>query len=405
MVQPLMQVRRGRGRGKVENHDGLSHHAPLSHAQSVAIAKHLQDQINSLNSALNDLTHAHEDTHAKVKDLTDSVSTTNHDVQVLQDASAASKEQADNTRRCLDRTKSALAELQTDFNKASNDILQMKEAQQHADSDAKKMGGELAEAQALALKLKEALKKCQDESIVALRNTLAKQELDLERLKTESLQSQADSQAHRESLREIDARVNTNRDRLGATETQVSIDRNKLEDTIGSLKKTQEDVSNVAILASNLREDHERTKEGLSETRAAVKKVGARTKTVQEGLAKTTKDLEGTAEKLEQAIEKLDIVDSNLVKVHGETRACTQSAEAARQAIHRLNGQVTELQATTHQVRGALKETTSLLLPNIHQDSAEVRNASARHGSLLVGGASNLGGMLSSGGGGYGGQG
>merc|ERR1719350_778520 len=100
--------------------------------------------------------------------------------------------------------------------------------------------------------------------------------------------------------------------------------------------------------------------------------------------------LENTAQMLNNAHQKINqqadhgedlkaALDTALSRIND----CEGGAARANGNISELKRQLAETSATANAVRAGLKESNSLLLPNIHLDSHEARSASQRHGSLL----------------------
>merc|ERR1712190_682038 len=96
----------------------------------------------------------------------------------------------------------------------------------------------------------------------------------------------------------------------------------------------------------------------------------------------------------EECCRVLDSLRSVISDTQSNISSLKDSQERTNGTVQTLRRELSEVSASTAAVRAGLKEQSSILLPNLHLGSQETREAAARHGSLLQGGA--FGGMATS---------
>merc|ERR1712187_1053539 len=110
------------------------------------------------------------------------------------------------------------------------------------------------------------------------------------------------------------------------------------------------------------------------------------------GLEKTANSLALTQGKLENSEGNLDGLTAELNDTRQTVQSLKEGQAVNKSQLATLHREIAEVGATTQAVKAGLKETSSILLPNINMDHTESRTATARHGSILQAGTPlNLG--------------
>jgi len=150
------------------------------------------------------------------------------------------------------------------------------------------------------------------------------------------------------------------------------------------LKSTKNGLSDLTKAAHRLHEELEGNKALTNELKGSFRKVTAHVKQVHEGLDKNSADLMAAQGKLEEQGDTLQGVRQGLDKTAMRVQGLRDGHEMATHTLTNLQEEVLEVGNTAHAVKAGLKETSALLLPNIHMDSLDAKRAVARHGSMLA---------------------
>jgi len=114
-----------------------------------------------------------------------------------------------------------------------------------------------------------------------------------------------------------------------------------------------------------------------------VKKAHNHVKTVHNKLESAAQMVNNAHQKIAQQENNGEDLKAALDAALSRINDCEGGNARANGNIPEMKRHLAETSATANAVRAGLKESNSLLLPNLHLDSHEARSASQRHGSLL----------------------
>jgi hypothetical protein len=96
------------------------------------------------------------------------------------------------------------------------------------------------------------------------------------------------------------------------------------------------------------------------------------------------RQVEFNTDRLQQALKAIEEGCSATDELRHQVRDLKLNGDDSRRRIQSVAKELQEVKFSTEEVKGALKEQSSILLPNIHLGSDEAAMASERHGSLLA---------------------
>mmetsp|Transcript_69260 Transcript_69260/g.202789 ORF Transcript_69260/g.202789 Transcript_69260/m.202789 type:complete len:407 (-) Transcript_69260:26-1246(-) len=376
--------------------DGNTDHinyAPLSHAQTVAMCRHLQEQIRILEAKIGDLNKGLQNAHEAVSDLKDTSGSSNSAIHNLQEGLKNTTSLVDSNRKELARTNGNVQKLQQGLEQTNNGLAALRDAQTVSNNRLEKVANDLAQTTGLAGKLQENIELKLSKDIQTLRDDLAKTNLDLRHLKADEEAVKEGLHEEREKVRDNINKIKNVVDDLGHTNTKVGILEQRLGDTTANAKATRQNLEDLNVATLKLHEDHENTKNNVNDLRSSVKKAHSHVKQVHETADRLGNALAGTNRKLEDNNGDTSAAQQHLEDLRSKVQALKDAQDRANTVIQLLRRDLAEVGATTEKVKAGLKEQSSLLLPNLSLDSAEARAATARHGSLLQ--TAPLGGTMS----------
>jgi len=178
-------------------------------------------------------------------------------------------------------------------------------------------------------------------------------------------------------------------------DTFVKILEKRVADGATGLKSTRMNLEDLNNATLKLHEDHENTKGRVGELHDGVKKAHNHVKAVNNKLESAAQMVNTAQQRINQQANQGEDLKAALDAALSRINDCEGGAARANGNISEMKRQLAETSATANAVRAGLKESNSLLLPNIHLDSHEARSASQRHGSLLHTGNVNSTGLPS----------
>jgi len=190
-------------------------------------------------------------------------------------------------------------------------------------------------------------------------------------------------QAERERLRETNASHKALQDELNKTNTVVNIVEHRVADATSSLKTARQNLEDLNEVSVKLHENQEKMRSQVLDLQGVAKKQDEKLKENRELLEHLAAGHQVTQARLAEALNGFDNMRKEKEEHRRQLQNLKQGQELAQGQMQSLRTELADVDTTTRAVKEGLRETSSLLLPNIHLDSSEARSASMRHGSLL----------------------
>jgi chromosome segregation ATPase len=379
----------------IEGTSGHTNYAPLSHGQTMSMGRHLQDQLRMLQQALADLGKGLGETNEAVADLKKNAGGANATISNLLENFANSNTITETLKNDYGRTKANVAKLQAGLEGTNGAVAGLIDSQKVNDTLMKKLQGEISDQADKQHEFKENMEKKIEADIRALNDEHGKQTLMIQQMKNDHDNLKNMALDEKEQLRLANLRAKDAQDRFNDMDTFVKILEQRVADGATGLKSTRMNLEDLNSATLKLHEDHENTKGQVGELHDGVKKAHNHVKTVHNKLENTAQMLNNAHQKINQQADHGEDLKAALDTALSRINDCEGGAARANGNISELKRQLADTSATANAVRAGLKESNTLLLPNIHLDSSEARSASQRHGSLLHTGNINSTGVPS----------
>merc|ERR1719311_1859632 len=201
------------------------------------------------------------------------------------------------------------------------------------------------------------------EDLRTLRNEIANTNLSVNQVTTEQRQTAAFARENRESLRDAKMDIENVLNEVKKTNTVANILENRLANTAKGLQQSWGKCAELSDAMVKLTECYDKTKARVIDAEGVMKDISIFGQRTREDLDQAARTIEHNVDRLDKGMKTLD-------------EQVAASEEAHRQIIALKQGAFRNM--------GAIKETTSMLLPNIHLDSAEAVAVSERYGSLMA---------------------
>jgi len=376
--------------------DGATDHAnyaPLTHKQTMEVSRYLHDLIRQMQGQIADLGNRASESSEAVTSLKQVSQGSNQHQQQMQDNLGKAYTEIENLRNEQGRTNSNVGKLQAGLAGTNDKVSALIDAQKVTDTTIKRINGDIEEQANNAHNLKETLEKKIERDIKALRDDLARSDLNIQHLQDEAASLKKMVHDNKENLRQLNQRVKDQNDRHNDMETMMKIIEKRVSDNSSGLKSTRMNLEDFNTATLKLHEDHENTKGHVGDVRDSNKKCHAHVKQVHGKLEDVAQQLGNTQVKLQMQSDHGENLKQTVDRAMQNIASSQQDNARANFTLGELSDRLAQVGSTADAVKAGLKESNSLLLPNIHLDSHEARHASARHGSLLM---SSHGGGLGS---------
>lgn len=375
--------------------DGTTMHAqfaPLSHAQTISVSRHLQDQIKSLEAQIQDLTKTLKETQDGVECLRKNMPTPNSNAEVkIRDDVRNLQVGTDEQWAALGRAEKNIDKIQEDMSAGNDSVVGLQDDMKNTKNTLSKVMKDLQEQTAKVVKMQQKLDRKMEQDLTALGDGLSTAQNNINSLQTDTEYLTQCVRDEREEMRKNNLRAVEAADRFKALLISFKALKDRVDENTLGRKALKIDTEEMNAISARLRDDHEHTKGNVQELWTKLRAMHDQVKAVVHRLDMTTANL-GTA-------------DDKLRKNMADTEELKRSADAALNGVHSLGeshgsssyqmnnmqAQLMQLTGSVMALRAGLKEHSSLLLPNITMDHGEARAASARHGSLLHNGTAGGG--------------
>jgi len=362
---------------------GHTNYAPLSHGQTMSVGRHLQDQIRQLQQVLADLGKGLSETNEAVGDLRKQVGGNHNHLNMINEDLSNTKTSLEAHRNELGRTGAAVVKLQQGLEGTNDKVAALIDGQKVNDTLLVKIQKEQGDQAKRQHEFKERIEKKVEADIRSLRDDFAKSELEQAQIRADADNLKNQVLEEKEQLRQTNLRAKDAEDKFNDMTTFINILEKRVGDSASNLKTTRENLEDLNTATLKLHEDHDTTKARLAEAGEGVKRAHNHVKQVHGKLEATAQALNNAHQKIAEQADHGEYLKQALDHANSRIADVTEGNNRANGNISDLKKQLDTTEQTARAVRAGLKESNSLLLPNLHLDSHEARSASQRHGSLL----------------------
>lgn len=361
--------------------EGATEHstfAPLSHGQTLAITRHLQDQIRQLHGWVEELQDGVAQTNVGVQGVRDLVEKNSGGVHHLQEKLGNTNSAIEATRRDLARTTAAVQRLQAGLEQSASEISALWEGQKLTNSGLDRCGQEMARTSLLANSLQATVEKKLVGDLAQLRDELSKTNLHANHLRTDIEAAKADLLDDKENIRSASAVTQGLRDEVLKTNTVVHILETRLAGTAKAAKELRSRFGDLNHVVLRLHEDLSQGMSRSSETLSAIRELQGHMKQVKGDLVVTNSSVSSLQGRLDQASDLLGDVRTGLDKTRDQVTALREGMDVSQRQIKTMRNDLGELGGATANLKASLHETNSMVLPNLTLGLAESDGRAAK---------------------------
>jgi len=290
-------------------------------------------------------------------------------VQALQDGSRSQGDLLEATRKELERTNQHVTTVHDGLDNANESIVALRECQRVTRSEAQRLDQEARTVQHSHAALLETVEQQVMLDVATLQQSVAQVLLDVNRLHLRSAQTCDDLAEAKSEIRGHNAETQSQRGDLLKTNTVVHILEQRILDASQGLQQTKQNVDELQAVSREANETLSKTRTTLGDLSDTVRKVGKQVKSTQEGLDSATRNLGSTTTKLDGVVNTLDTTRQNLDTLRQHVQCLKDGHLRAQKALTSLQGEVSDVGATTSAVQTQLRQTNAMVLPNLNAEN------------------------------------
>lgn len=366
---------------------GTSEHssmAPLSQAQTVQMCQHLQGEIRSVESLLTDVQRELKHTQEHLQNLRNDFIQAHDDVHNLQVGAANTNTNVDRLSKELARVSVVAHQLQMTDQDTKDKINLLEETDRMLDTRMEFIVKDISVAKENNKRLTDTVNREVSEDLRVLRKEIANTNLALNQLCQEHEATALVAKGNIEAVRTANLDIEQVAVDVKKTNTVVNIMENRLATTAKGLSQCWSKCSELSDALVKVTECYDKTKARVIDNEGSIKDLNLSGKSTKEELDQVVRLVKVNTQRITHAEKLLAEESSTTEDMKQQINGLQQSGVNAMDRVTALHREFADLKSTTSAVKAGLKEQSSILLPNIHLDSAEAVGASKRHGSLLI---------------------
>lgn len=344
-----------------------SQFAPLSTAQTVAIAQHLQDQIAELRDRLANLADGHNHAVDQLSELRGSKDLMQQHMGNLQSEHGVFKKILVSTQQELERAKHNIQGLQASGHDMEETLKGLLDEQRASKTHLSKIEADGVRTNALALKLQERVERRVEHDIQTLRDELSKTNLGVKNLGEDVLLNKTIVNEVRDAGRETQSQMKTISSDLSNANTVMHILEQRAVEAAGSLKETRRCLEDHGKVTLKLHEDLCNTNSVTDDLQERLKVASVKLREIGDAGDLTARRLKETASAVRENCASIDTLRSELSQAHTRIISLKEGQGMNSNNISQIRAELADVSQVAHTARSGLKASNALLLPNIHQ--------------------------------------
>jgi len=344
------------------------HFAPLSTEQTRALAKHLQAQLDEMNTRLHGL--------EKEKDLANGYR--NNIMQDLQNEQAriddlkngldATQLEVDMTKKDVQQGKLNSQRLRSDLENTNTNLGQLRDGHQKTEQFAKSTADNLEGTNKHVKQIRDMIESQVQPDLEKLRQDLQKTDYDTKQLKDTCDQIRADAKAQLENLRATHAMARGTADDLAKTDSSMQKLAQKTNDLSKMLVDTQKNLDGTRTGLMKLQDNQVRTAAAVTDTQGGLKKLHEDARAHKEHLNNTTSNLGTNQGQLDRAVDDLWNAKDALARQEIVIGKLKSNLELLTQKNDQMSAQLEQTDMMARGVKKGLDQTNAVVLPNLALD-------------------------------------
>lgn len=344
-------------------------HAPLSHSQTIDIAKFLQDQIKEIQGRLDDFQAEYSRTKEDMTVMQQNLRKDFDLVHSLQDGAASMGALLDATRKDLARTNGNAQQLSERQEEANKAISALEEARKAANMKMQKMDKDVQHCVSTCNDIRNTLEKQVTSEVQKTTDNLSKINLLVGHLKDDVEMLQEDGHKAREQQRTQSLYGQGMADDIQKTNSLLQMLDQRTGDIGRGLQKTRQLVDDHEHKHTKIDEDHDKMRNEVKQVAGGLAAVSSHVRQVSEELGKTSNSVTATQEQLMNTCMRLDHTGQELDITKNNVRSLKTAHEMASAKATDMASQLEKTKAIAIDTKKGLIDTNSLVLPNLNFDA------------------------------------
>jgi len=344
-------------------------HAPLSYEQTASMGKHLQDQIDALRSRFDSMRGDHDGSSDAFGDLNRSLAKQLARLHKIEEDLVGTNSLLESQNKEILRTNGTIQKMQQEFANMNDIVFALRKGHKVVRMDLQKVNQDLVDNSTVTKAIKEALEKKVLAELQRHDMDLKQADLNIDRLRHDAELMRGGIQTNKDDLRAAqDTLQLTREDIVKLTKDVYTLDARSCDMT-KTLKDTRQNLEGLKAVCSEMSDDHEGTKSNVADMQLASMKLGTHCRQLQEGLNRTAAGLQGTQTQLANTVGVVDATREHLEQTKSDLFNVKNTHEELV-GKHKIIARATEeLQHMAQETRKNLKDTNSLVLPNLQMPS------------------------------------
>jgi len=362
-------------------------YAPLSHAQSMAVSRHLQEQIKALEAQIHDATTMLKETQEAVEGLRKNMPTPNSNAEVkIRDEVRSLQVSTEDQGAALGRTDKNVDKLEEVVGTTNNNVGKLQDEMKHTKIGLAKVTKDLSEQTSRVVKMQQKMERKIELDLTTLGDGLCTAENNIKSLRNDTEFLMNSLRDEKEAMRKNNIRAVEAADKFKELLISFKAMQARVEENTLGRKALKIQTEDMCTMSTKLCDDHDHTKGNVQELWNKLRLMHDQVKTMQARLDMTTSNLGTADDRLRQQMADTEDLKRATDQALSGVHSLGESHGSSSHQLNTMQAQLMQLSGSVMALRAGLKEHSSLLLPNITLDHGEARAASARHGSLLMGG-------------------
>jgi len=347
----------------------LHNYAPPSHGQVLAMCQHLESLIRDVQTQTAELRRDYGHADNTIGTLKAQLGETKNGYQHLQDGQHAMAVSVDSLKKDLGRTSAKIGRLGSGLESLQEDISSCREASKVANAHFNVTKQDVGHLQDRVNAIQVQLEKEQASDNSYLKEQIGLAGAAVRDLRQDHEKTKGHLQDHAQAIRATNTSIQRVSDELSRTNTHANMLETRIGEQVQGLKHTKQHLAETNTVALKLHEEHKGTKASLSVTQEAVKKVNVHVKQVNDALDSTSQRVLNNHELLSRTTAGLGEARDTLERTRVQVSTLDHAQQVLTAQTATLQDALEDTTANLHLVKASLKETNSIVLPNLRLDT------------------------------------
>jgi len=345
---------------------------PLSQAQTVAMGRHLQATIRTLEVDTSEIKRGLELVTATVQSLREKSAASHEELHSLKVSFADANTNTQKVQAEVGRIFEAVRQLQIDDKVFNDKILELEENKKTVDTQLGIISKDLARESASGKSLRQVIEQKINEDIRIVLKDTASTKIQVENLRQELVVAVEAEKEDRDSVKQAHTNIASVLNEVKKANTVTNIIENRLASTAKGVQANWAKCAELSDSLERLTESCENSNARVAGGEGAIKDVSEAGKRTQEQLDDGMRQLEFNSDRVAQAIEALEEFRESNNDLRREVNSMRQTCDSHARRITSVTKELKEVGETTQELCAVVKtESFTAFLPNILKDPSE----------------------------------